>query len=238
MLTFALDKTHLFPILPRCGVNIVQHQWTFSLRISANDLWFIETSDTIPNKWMCRRAFANRQASGEEPYKKLRHSVSKPKTAHWLYTATRWLSGQPVVIGCCDIVVALLPLLTTSSCCSLVLNCRQLAQCTKNRHTQQSAAIGCGVVRDNYLPAPPLWWGALSSSLSQEAIETVVPTRTAASKKIFMYLFMMSFVLRGEYSDLLYRMRRWDNQRRLSLFYGRGSVANNARYRPLASSES
>ena len=58
-------------------------------------------------------------------------------------------------------------------------------------------------MRDNYLPAPPLWWGALSSSLSQEAIETVVPTRTAASKKIFMYLFMMSFVLRGEYSDLL-----------------------------------
>ena len=107
MLTFALDKTHLFPILPHCGVNIVQHQWTFSLRISANDLWFIETSDTIPNKWMCRRAFANRQAPGEEPYKKLRHSVSKPKTAHWLYTATRWLSGQPVVIGCCDIVVAL-----------------------------------------------------------------------------------------------------------------------------------
>ena len=111
-------------------------------------------------------------------------------------------------IGCCDIVVALLPLLTTSSYCSLVLNCRQLLQCTKNRHTQQSAAIRFGVVRDNYLPAPPLWWGALSSSLSQEAIETVVPTRTAASKKIFMYLFMMSFVLRGEYSDLLYRMRR------------------------------
>ena len=99
--------------------------------------------------------------------------------------------------------MALLPLLTTSFYCSLVLNCRQLVQCTKNRHTQQSAAIGCGVVRDNYLPAPPLWWGALSSSLSQEAIETVVPTRTAASKKIFMYLFMMSFVLRGEYSDLL-----------------------------------
>lgn len=131
MLTFALDKTHLFPILPHCGVNIVQHQWTFSLRISANDLWFIETSDTIPNKWMCRRAFANRQASGEEPYKKLRHSVSKPKTVHWLYTATRWLSGQPVVIGCYDIVVVLLPLLTTSSYCSLVLNCRQLVQCTK-----------------------------------------------------------------------------------------------------------
>lgn len=38
MLTFALDKTHLFPILPHCDVNIVQYQWTFSLRISANDL--------------------------------------------------------------------------------------------------------------------------------------------------------------------------------------------------------
>ena len=66
----------------------------------------------------------------------------------------------------------------------------------KSPHFEQSVAIEL-FGWDDYLPNPPLWWGTLgpTSSFSQDAIDTVVPRRTAASRKSFKYLFMTLFVL-------------------------------------------